>query len=344
MVRRRARALRRGFTAVGLTLIAALVAAPPHALGAEWTAPAVVSAGGEAYSPAAAAIPNGPALVAWSRSDGSTDHVEAAFAAEGVDFAAPVTVSSGQSAFAPAASLNPAGEAVVAWQQSDGARSRIYAALGSGGSFDSPVAVSPAGAHAFDAATAIAGDGTAVVVWRLADGPAQASIRRPGSGFATPQTLSGVNPALEPKVAALGSGAAVAAWRRWDGNRFRVEAALLAAGAAGFGAATTLSPSDGNALAPAVAGNASGGAAVAWRLMGTVFARTGGDPNARRRLRRYRVNLRHHRTGRRAADRTCCERRRTCHLVPVERWLRAGRSGAAPGRRILWPGADGLGR
>ena len=269
MVRRRARALRRGFTAVGLTLIAALVAAPPHALGAEWTAPAVVSAGGETYSPAPAAIPNGPALVAWSRSDGSADHVEAAFAAEGVDFAAPVTVSSGQSAFAPAASLNSAGEAVVAWQQSDGARSRIYAALGSGGSFDSPVAVSPAGAHAFNVAAAIAADGTAVVVWHLANGPVQASIRRPGSDFATSQTLSGANPALEPRLAALGPGAAVAAWRRWDGSRFRVEAALLAAGAPGFGAATTLSPSDGNALAPAVAGNASGVAAVAWRLMGT---------------------------------------------------------------------------
>jgi hypothetical protein len=251
-----------------LTLLTAVAAPSPQALGAEWTEPVAVSSGGEAYSPAAAAVPGGPALVAWSRSDGSADSVQTAFAAEGVDFAAPVTVSSGASAFAPAVSLDSAGEAVVAWQQPDGSRSRIYAAEGTGGSFDAPVALSASGAHAFRPHVAIAADGTAVVVWQVASGPVQAAIRRPGGDFSPPQTLSGANQALEPHVAALGSGAAVAAWRRWDGTRFRIEAALLAAGAAGFGAGTALSPTDGSAFAPAVAGNSAGVAVVAWREMG----------------------------------------------------------------------------
>src|SRR3954451_4485674 len=153
--------------------IAALAAVPAGARG-DWTAAEPLSESArDAWAPAAAATPGGPALVAWSSPDATSNRVQAAQAASGTDFRSPLTLSTGDSAFAPTAAIDADGDAAVAWQQKDGAASRIMVSTGSDANFGAPVAVSPAGAHAFHPELSVASDGTIVVVWHVMRGPDQ---------------------------------------------------------------------------------------------------------------------------------------------------------------------------
>ncbi|WP_217914218.1 hypothetical protein [Miltoncostaea marina] len=168
------------------------------------------------------------------------------------------------------AALDGAGAATVVWERRAGdATSVVAATRAPGGAWGAPAPLSAAGRRAGSPAVAVAPDGGAVAVWRRDDGGGRATIeaavRPAGGAFGAPVALSAPDAlgALRPRVAIAPSGAAAAAWLRFDGQHTLVEVATRPPGGA-FGAPRTVSAPGADALAPAVAVDGAGRATVAW--------------------------------------------------------------------------------
>lgn len=129
---------------------------------------AISSPGEDADGATAALDAAGGAIVAWSRSDGANERVQAASAPAGGSFGAPVDLSpSGGDAFSPALAIDPAGDAVVAWSTETGPDQIVQAARRpSGGGFALPVDVSAPTGRSTDVVIGIDDEGSPLVVWQ----------------------------------------------------------------------------------------------------------------------------------------------------------------------------------
>jgi len=130
-----------------------------------------------------------------------------------------------------------------------------------------PVDLSAAGQNAAAPQVAIDGAGDVTAIWDRSDGSnsiVQAAVRPAGGGFSAPVDLSaaGRDADLE-QVAVDGAGDAVAVWRRFDGSKYIVQAAVRPAGGS-FGAPVDLSAAGQNADAPQVALDPAGNAVAVW--------------------------------------------------------------------------------
>jgi hypothetical protein len=112
--------------------------------------------------------------------------------------------------------------------------------------------------------------GDVFVVWAQAVGESwtvQEAERPAGGSWSRPRALSSAAGHVgTPEVAAAGTFA-VASWERYDGKNLVAEASVRGPGGA-WSAAVTLSPSGRDALAPQVAVDARGDAAVVWASLG----------------------------------------------------------------------------
>jgi hypothetical protein len=177
--------------------------------------------------------------------------------------------AAGATAERPQVAFDPAGNALAVWFRPDGANDRVQAAFRpAGGSFGPAQDLSAAGADAFTPRVAFDPAGNAIVVWSRPSGGSrriQASFRPAGGNFEAAQNLSPAGgDAFEPQIAIDASGNALAAWRRFDGADYRVQAAFRPAGGA-FGAASTLSAAGGGTEGPRIAFAPAGNALVVWR-------------------------------------------------------------------------------
>ena len=173
--------------------------------------------------------------------------------------------------------VNAAGDAVVTWSRNVGGGLQVVQARvrPAGGTFGPPEDVGPTIGCAFlgiaglEPQVAIDGDGDVTVAFlaRAANGNlvVRAAQRPAGGGFGTPVDLSDDARSARGDLAldVNADGAAIAAWSRSDGTRFRVQAAIRPAGE-GFAPAVDLSGAFQNADGPAVAINDAGALAAAW--------------------------------------------------------------------------------
>ncbi len=227
------------------------------------------SSGQDALAPQVAVDPDGDAVLAWQRFDGSRYRVQA-LGRSAAGALSPVQTLSGvgQHAIDAQVAVDPDGDAVLAWRRTNGTNYLVQARARSAAGVLSPVqTLSAAGQHAFAPQVAVDGDGDAVFTWERSDGTdsrIQARGRSAAGALSPLQTLSAAGQdANRPQVDTDANGDAVFTWHRFDGSVFRVQARARSA-------AGVLSPPQNvsaNGLSssnPQVAMDPGGDAVLAW--------------------------------------------------------------------------------
>jgi hypothetical protein len=238
-----------------------------------WQAPVDLSVAGQsASSPQVAVDPQGNAVAAWSRFNGTNSIIQAAArpAATGV-WQAPSDVSvAGKDAVSPQVAIDSRGNAVAAWTRFNGTNNIIQSAVrpASSGVWQSPVDLSAAGQDATAAATAVDVRGNAVAVWYRSNGTntiIQAATLPASSGvWESPVDLSATGQnAFSPQVALDQQGNAVAVWSRSNGANGIIQAAVRTLGGA-WQTPVDLSVGGQSAAEPQVAFDPEGDAVAIW--------------------------------------------------------------------------------
>jgi hypothetical protein len=249
-----------------------IIEASSRAAGGIFTAPVPLSAAGQdAASPRLAMSAGGRAVAVWHRSNGTNLIVEAASFTAGGSWSAPVPLSApGEDAEVPQVAMDAAGDAVAVWERFNGTNEIVEtASLAAGGGWSAPVPLSAAGQDASAQRVAMDANGGAVAVWDRFNGTnliVEAASRPAGGSFGAPVPLSAAGQdAEEPRIAMSAGGDAVAAWERFNGANWIVEAARRSGGGA-FSAPVPLSVAGQDAEEPWVVMDAGGDAIAAWSL------------------------------------------------------------------------------
>ncbi|HVD86768.1 MAG TPA: glycosyl hydrolase, partial [Solirubrobacterales bacterium] len=231
--------------------------------------------GRDAAAPQVAVGPDGTSTVVWKRFDGGHDVVqERRLDPEGnrVPAESVNTLSaSGQDAVQPRVAIGPGGVATVVWSRFESTGSRIEArrVLASGTAGEATELLSASERPAVEPRVAIAGDGTATVIWTRFDGSNQVVQVRRLSPAGTPASAAidlaaPGRDAVEPELAVAADGTATAAWERFDGSNFVVQARRILPSGALTAGAVSLSASGRDAAEPRVAIAPDGAATVLW--------------------------------------------------------------------------------
>ncbi len=231
------------------------------------------AAGGDALTPQVAVAPDGTAVVAWTRWDGSNFRIqERRIAVDGTPEDATRTLSgSAQNAIEPQVDVAPDGEATVVWKRFDGFHYlvQVRRVAVDGTSDGAAQRLSESGQDAVEPAVAVAEDGTATVVWSRFDGfdsIVQARRVEPdGSLAATTASLSAVGEsAIQPQVEVGPGGVATAIWNRFDGSNWIIQGGRLGADSAAVGGVFNFSAATRSAAEPELAVGATGVATAVW--------------------------------------------------------------------------------
>jgi hypothetical protein len=242
--------------------------------------------------------PDGTAVAAWSRLDGSEYRVQASARTADGSWSAPVALSeAGADGWDPQVAVGRGGAATVVWRRSDGSGDRIQAASrSSGATWSSPTSLSAPGQDAHDPQVAVGPDGTVIAVWGRWDGSTdrvQAASMAPAGTWSTPRNLSRAGQdAQAPQVSSGPDGRASVVWRQTDGVSEWVEAAIGRPDGT-WPVPTDLSGSNVRAYGQQVATGSDGTVAVVWewrdgahdRVQGAVLdamRQRGGGPHGPR--------------------------------------------------------------
>jgi len=230
------------------------------------------AAGGDALEPRVAVAPNGTAIVAWSRWDGTNFRLqERRIAPGGTPEEATRTLSGpGQNAIAPQVDIAADGEATVVWKRFDGFRYLVLVrhVLPDGTTDPASQRLSEAGQDAVEPDVAVAPDGSATAVWSRYDGAdsiVQARRVAPDGTLAATANLSAPGEsAIQPHVAFAPDGAATVVWNRFDGANWLIQGQRLAAGGTAAGGVFNLSAAGRSAAEPQLAIDGRGVATAVW--------------------------------------------------------------------------------
>jgi hypothetical protein len=182
-----------------------------------------LSAAGETASSAQVAVdPNGNAVFAWKRFDGTADRIQArARSAAGTLSSAQTLSDPGKNAYEPRVGVDLSGNAVFLWQRFDGILNRVQArARSAAGTLSTTQTLGDTGTTIpLGAQIAVDPQGNAVVVWEHREGTAvcctrvEALVRLADSTLGVTQFLSVADQvAREPHAAVDPDGNAVAVW------------------------------------------------------------------------------------------------------------------------------------
>ena len=238
------------------------------------------AAGGDALAPQVAVAPDGTAIVAWTRWDGSNFRIqERRISAAGVPEEATRTLSgSGQDAAAPQLDVAPDGRATVVWQRWDGFHylAHVRQVAPDGTSEASTQRLSEAGGDAVEVHVAVAADGTATAVWSRFDGEDSIVQERridAAGVLQAPNDLSAAGEsAIEPRIGIAPDGTATVVWDRFDGAGWVVQGRRISAGGVPAVGTLNLSLGGGSAAEPQLSVDAGGSATVVWdRFDGSSF-------------------------------------------------------------------------
>ncbi len=232
-----------------------------------------------AFGPRAAIDAAGNASFVWSYFDNEDQVIQySTRAAAGPGFSPPTSISeAGENAGEPGIGVDAAGNAVAAWYRNDGTDRFIQVAKApAGGSFGAATDVSEAGAAADSPLLAVTEGGTASLAWRISgksESLIQAAVMAPGGQFSVPfDVSSGKNNPLFPDMALSPNGSVVVSWSADSGAKEVPRAAVLTAGAAGFGPPVNLAQTSGEFFHPHVAIDASGDATAIWTRSNGTFS------------------------------------------------------------------------
>ncbi len=229
-------------------------------------------AGQDASEPELAVNQAGHGVIAWRRFDGDD------FRAEGITMATTniagpgdleLVSDDGQEAREVDVAIDGAGDAIFVWARYDTVDALIYArTLRDSGTLEASRMLSVLGASAEEPEVAANEAGDVAFAWTRWDGqrnrvPGLVDLASSLPGNA--DWLSDIGEAASSARAGIdGSGNAIFAWQRWDGDDWRIQSARLPAGGV-LDAAETHSADGGSASDPRLAIETGGTAAIAWR-------------------------------------------------------------------------------
>jgi hypothetical protein len=252
------------------------------------------AAGQSATDPQVAIDPNGNAVFAWTRSDGTNLRIEArARSAPGSLSAVQLLSPSGQDATAPQLGVDSTDNAVFTWTRFDGAKDRVQArARSAAGTLGAVQTLSASGQNADAPQVAVDQSGNAVFAWQRFDGTTQCGgapgcrriqtqSRAATGSLSAVQTLSAAGQsASEPQVGIDSIDRSVFTWTRFDGTNMRIQARARSA-AGTLSIVQTLSATGEDAVASQVAMSVNGDPVATWqRFDGTT--QCGGLPGCYR--------------------------------------------------------------
>ncbi len=186
------------------------------------SAPVKLSAAGQnAAFPTVAVNEMGDAIVAWRRSNGANEIVQASFRPAGGSFGVPVNLSpEGRNGDLPRVAIDAAGDATVVWDSTNGGPEVVEEATRSAaiGSFAKPVVLSKEAEPAQEPVVAMNAEGDTAIAWIRSNGSnevVQAVTRPAGAGgfgtLAEQLSLPGAE-ALNPEIALDGQGDPTVVW------------------------------------------------------------------------------------------------------------------------------------
>jgi hypothetical protein len=165
--------------------------------GGSWSAPVNLSAAGEdADSPRVALDASGDVFVAWDRSDGSTDRLQAAVESGGTWGATATLSESGESANLSDLKVDGSGTATVVWDLFNTSGDYVVqAATYASGSWSAAQSLTSATGDAGTPSVALDASGDATVAWEQRQPDEQfvieSSSRPAGGSWSAPSTISG---------------------------------------------------------------------------------------------------------------------------------------------------------
>jgi uncharacterized protein YheU (UPF0270 family) len=242
-----------GTTGCGGTVGCSRIQARARTAAGALSATQTLSAPPDAFVPQVGVDQSGNAVFVWQRYDGTRGcgapgclRIQArARTAAGVLSATQDLSDAGQSAYDPQVGVDQNGNAVFAWRRYDGTGpcsfkgcSRVQArARTAAGVLSATQDLSDAGRHADQPQVGVDQSGNAVFVWRRRDGTTdcdgascdriQARARTAAGALSATQTLSAAGQhADQPQVGVDQSGNAAAAWERYDGLYWRIQASV----------------------------------------------------------------------------------------------------------------------
>lgn len=238
----------------------------------KWSAPITLSKAGEdAWDLQVAMGPHGMAVVAWRRSDGTSQRVEASTRLAYGSWSSPVMLSTvGGDAWDPRLAVGSDGTATVVWSRSDGINEQVQATTRAlSGSWSSPLTLSESGTDAVNPRIVVGPDGGATAVWRSWDGGSdriRTSSRSAKGVWSTPSTLSTVSGNVyDPELAVDPDGIVTAVWSWWNIDHGEVQTSLRPARGT-WQRPITISICCEDAQAPRVAAGPGGTATALWRV------------------------------------------------------------------------------
>jgi hypothetical protein len=253
-----------------------ITAAPASAATVEWSTPANLSEAGQSAGDHQIAIDgSGNVVAVWLRFDADSNRIAQSSWSDdgGASWSAPVDLSDpGEGASSLSVAVDESGVGHAVWQRSDGDNARVqYTRSADGGaSWSAPVNLSIAGADGQNPALTLDGPGNLIAVWRGNDGGddiiQSSHSANSGVSWSPPVDLSLTGEdARIPRVAADGSGNAVAVWRRSDGSNNIIQSSWSADGGVSWSTPANLSESGQNADVPRIVVDGSGNAVAVWR-------------------------------------------------------------------------------
>lgn len=228
------------------------------------------AAGEDANSPVVAIDPDGDAVIAWTRFDGTNDRIQArALSAAGALSPVQNLSQGGRDAESADAAMDDTGDAVFTWARFDGVGDRIQArARSSAGTFSAVQTLSGSG-ESSSAQVDVDESGDAVFVWNRDAG---GDLRGETRGRSAAGALSSVNTfspgdTFTPQVGVDADGDAVIAWSFFGGPDQPVRARTRSA-AGTLGPVDDLSDTGSFPSDPQLDVNPAGAATVAWEAFG----------------------------------------------------------------------------
>ncbi len=240
--------------------------------GGTWSAPHALSVPADHVASPQVVVSGSNVLAVWERYDGRNLIAQVADRNPKTGAWNPATSLSlpGRDAQAPRIAVDERGDAMAVWASVSASGWTIQSAFRpAGGSWQPTVAVEPPEAGTAAPDVVLDRFGHAVVVWASTAGSGwrvNAAYRGSNGAWSKTFALSGPDPSgsLAPQLALESTGDVIAVWSRSIGTSTVVEQATRAAAGGAWSAATQISPSGPDALAPEIAVNQRGDAAVVW--------------------------------------------------------------------------------
>ena len=225
------------------------------------------ASGHDAYDPSVAVALDGDSVLAWQRSDGVNQRIEAQTMTD-TGALGPVQILSaaGQDAIDPRVGVDDDGNGVIAWERYDGSDWRVQVTtLSETNVVGATQTLSAAGNQNMDPEVTVDEAGDAVIVWRNDTDDRIVGRTRDVNGVLGTRTwLSAANGyAYGPVVDIDSDGDALAGWLRNDGADDRVQVRPVS-NAGVWGVDQTLSAAGAGAVGTRLAVDFDGDATVTW--------------------------------------------------------------------------------